>query len=52
MNSKPGTNMNKEQFIREAFFLPPAVIEYHVSQSLKQLFPQKACKELLLTYFI
>lgn len=44
--------MNKEQFIREAFFLPPAVIEYHVSQSLKQLFPQKACKELLLTYFI
>jgi hypothetical protein len=44
--------MNKEQFIREAFFLPPTVIEYHVSQSLKQLFPQKACKELLLTYFI
>ncbi len=25
--------MSKEQFIREAFFLPPAVIEYHVSQS-------------------
>jgi len=37
--------MNKEQFIREAFFLPPTVIEYHVSQSLKQLFPQKACIE-------
>jgi hypothetical protein len=38
--------MSKEQFIREAFFLPPTVIEYHVSQSLKQLFPQKACIEV------
>ena len=43
--------MNKEQFIREAFFLPPAVIEYHVSQSLKQLFPQKACIEVEGGYF-
>src|SRR6266705_129237 len=43
--------MNKEQFIREAFFLPPTVIEYHVSQSLKQLFPQKACIEVEGGYF-
>lgn len=43
--------MSNEQFIREAFFLPPAVIEYHVSQSLKQLFPQKACIEVEGGYF-
>ncbi len=38
--------MSNEQFFREAFFLPPAVIEYHVSQSLKQLFPHKASIEV------
>ncbi|HEX6483903.1 MAG TPA: ATP-binding protein [Ktedonobacteraceae bacterium] len=38
--------MSKEQFFREAFFLPPALIEYHVSQSIKELFPQKACIEV------
>lgn len=38
--------MSKEQFFREAFFLPPALIEYHVSQSLRKLFPQKACIEV------
>src|SRR5258708_1217348 len=43
--------MSKEQFIREAFFLPPAVIEYHVSQSLKELFPEKACIEIEGGYF-
>ncbi len=43
--------MSNEQFIREAFFLPPAIIEYHVSQSLKQLFPQKACIEVEGGYF-
>jgi ATPase family associated with various cellular activities (AAA) len=40
-----------EQFIREAFSLPPTVIEYHISQSLKQLFPQKACIEVDGGYF-
>jgi hypothetical protein len=43
--------MSKEQFIREAFFLPPALIEYHVSQSLKELFPQKACIEVEAVHF-
>ncbi len=43
--------MSKEQFIREAFFLPPAVIDYHVSQSLKELFPEKACIEVEGGYF-
>ncbi len=43
--------MSNEQFIREAFFLPPAVFEYHVSQSLKQLFPEKACIEVEGGYF-
>jgi len=43
--------MSNEQFIREAFFLPPAIIEYHVSQSLKELFPQKACIEVEGGYF-
>src|SRR5579872_1165883 len=38
--------MCNEQFIREAFSLPLTVIEYHISQSLKQLFPQKACIEV------
>ena len=43
--------MSIEQFIREALFLPPAVIEYHVSQSLKQLFPEKAYIEVEGGYF-
>jgi AAA+ superfamily predicted ATPase len=43
--------MDKEQFIREAFCLPPTVIEYHVSQSLKQLFPTKGCIEGDAGYF-
>ena len=43
--------MDKEQFIREAFCLPPTVIEYHVSQSLKQLFPSKSCIEGDAGYF-
>jgi hypothetical protein len=43
--------MSNEQFIREAFFLPPAVIEYHVSQSLQQLFPEKVCIEVEGGYF-
>ena len=43
--------MDKEQFIREAFCLPPTVIEYHVSQSLKQLFPTKSCIEGDAGYF-
>src|SRR5260221_2960772 len=43
--------MSKEQFIREAFFLPPAVIEYHVSQSLKELFREKVCIEIEGGYF-
>ena len=43
--------MSKEQFIREAFFLPPALIEYHVSQSLKELVPQKACIEVEAGHF-
>ena len=38
--------MSNEQFIRETYLLPPTVIEYHVSQSLKQLFPEKACIEV------
>ncbi len=38
--------MSNEQFIREALVLPPTVIDYHVSQSLKQLFPEKACLEV------
>ena len=43
--------MRIEQFIREAFSLPPTLIEYHVSQRLKQLFPQKACIEVEAGYF-
>ena len=43
--------MSKEQFFREVFFLPPALIEYHVSQSLKELFPQKACIEVEAGHF-
>lgn len=43
--------MSNEQFIREAFFLPPAVIEYHISQSLHQLFPERACIEVEGGYF-
>jgi len=43
--------MSKEQFIREAFFLPPALIEYHVSQSLRELFPQKAFIEVEAGHF-
>jgi hypothetical protein len=43
--------MKIEQFIREAFSLPPTLIEYHVSQSLKQRFPQKACLEVEAGYF-
>ena len=43
--------MNKEQFIREAFCLPPTVIEYHVSQSLKRLFPTRSCIEGDAGYF-
>ena len=43
--------MDKEQFIREAFCLPPTVIEYHVSQSLKQLFPTRSCIEGDASYF-
>ena len=38
--------MGIEQFIRETYLLPPTLIEYHVSQNLKQLFPQKACIEV------
>ena len=38
--------MRNEQFFREAFLLPPPLIDYHVSQSLKQLFPQKGCIEV------
>ena len=38
--------MGIEQFFRETYLLPPTVIEYHVSQSLKELFPQKACIEV------
>lgn len=38
--------MSNEQFFREAFLLPPALIEYHISQSLKQLFPQKGYIEV------
>jgi hypothetical protein len=39
--------MSNEQFIREALLLPPSVTEYHVSQSLHQLFPEKACIEVV-----
>jgi hypothetical protein len=38
--------MSNEQFFREAFLLPASLIEYHVSQSLKQLFPEKGCIEV------
>lgn len=38
--------MDIEQFIRETYLLPSTLIEYHVSQNLKQLFPQKACIEV------
>jgi AAA+ superfamily predicted ATPase len=38
--------MSNEHFIREALFLPPAVCDYHVSQNLQQLFPEKACIEV------
>ena len=38
--------MTNEQFIREALLLPASVIEYHVSQSLHQLFPERACIEV------
>ncbi len=37
---------HNEQFFRETFLLPQALIDYHVSQSLKQLFPQKGCIEV------
>lgn len=43
--------MRIEQFVREAFSLPPTLIEYHISQSLKQRFPQKACLEVEAGYF-
>ena len=39
--------MSNEQFIREALFLPPTVTEYHVSQSLHQMYPEKACIEVV-----
>jgi hypothetical protein len=38
--------MGIEQFIRETYLLPPTVIEYHVSQSLRELSPQMACIEV------
>jgi len=43
--------MSNEQFIREALLLPPTAIEYHVSQSLQQLFPERACIEVEGGYF-
>ena len=43
--------MDNEQFIREALLLPPTVTEYHVSQTLHQLFPEKACIEAAGGYF-
>ena len=43
--------MSNEQFFREAFSLPPTLIEYHVSQSMKHLFPEKACIEVDGGYF-
>jgi AAA+ superfamily predicted ATPase len=38
--------MSNEQFFREAFSLPQALIEYHISESLKRLFPQKGYIEV------
>jgi hypothetical protein len=38
--------MSDEQFIREALLLPPTAIEYHVSQTLQQLFPERAFIEV------
>ena len=34
--------MNKEQLISEMLLLPAAAIDYHLSQHLLQLFPDKA----------
>ena len=35
--------MNKEQLISEMLLLPTTVIEYHLSEHLVQLFPNKPC---------
>src|SRR5260370_37362076 len=40
-----GVLMNKEQLISEMLLLPAAAIDYHVSQHLLQLFPDKALIE-------
>src|SRR5258708_14201900 len=37
--------MNKEQLISAMVLLPAASIDYHISQHLLQLFPDKACIE-------
>ncbi len=43
--------MSNEQFIRDALFLPSSLTNYHVSQSLQQLFPERACLEVERGYF-
>ena len=37
--------MNKEQLISEMLLLPAAAIDYHISQHLLKLFPDKALIE-------